>query len=477
MSDFNRRQFLENSMWAAALAAAGSSPLGAAEGPVRRVSPNEMLQAAGVGVKGRGSAHVAELCKLPDVEVVAIVDVDENVIEGVMKTAEKKSGKKPAYYKDIRKMLEDKSIDLVSIATTNHTHSLYSIWSMQAGKHVYVEKPVSHNVFEGRKVVEAARKYKRICQHGTQSRSSRGLKEAMKFLRSGALGKVQIARGLCYKSRGSIGHQPDSQPPAGVDYDLWLGPAPVRPFNRNRFHYNWHWFWDYGNGDIGNQGVHEMDRARWGLGKDTLPTKVAAVGGRLGYEDQGETPNTMVAWMDYGDQQLIFEVRGLRTEKYKDAGIGVIFHCENGYMVNPSYSSATAFDRDGKKIQSFDGGGDHFANFVAAVKSGKPSDLNAEIEEGHLSAALCHLANCSYRVGQKTTLDKANPFPGLEAATESFGRMKEHLAKNGVAANAPVMVGPVLSFDPKTEKFVGNEAANKLLTREYRKPFVVPDQV
>jgi len=403
--------------------------------------------------------------------------VDENVIEGVMKTAEKRGGKRPEFFKDIRKMLENKDIDIVSIATTNHTHSLFSIWAMQAGKHVYVEKPVSHNIFEGRKVVEAARKYKRICQHGTQSRSSPGLKEAMKFLHGGGLGKVQIARGLCYKGRGSIGSHPDSQPPAGVDYDLWLGPAPVRPFNRNRFHYNWHWFWDYGNGDIGNQGVHEMDRARWGLGKNTLPTKVVSVGGRLGYEDQAETPNTMVAWMDYGDQQLIFEVRGLRTEKYKDAGVGVIFHCENGYMVNPSYSAATAFDKDGKKLQGFDGGGSHFGNFVSAIKSGKHTDLNADIEEGHLSAALCHLANCSYRMGEKGTLNKADPFPGIEAAKESYERMKQHLEKNGVKADAPVTVGKLLNFDPKTEKFTGNEAANKLLTREYRKPFVVPEQV
>jgi predicted dehydrogenase len=464
-------------MWAAALAAAASPASALASGPAGRCSPNEMLRAAVVGVKGRGSSHVADLCKLKDVDVVAIVDIDENVVDGVMKTAEKKSGKKPEFYKDIRKMLENKDIDIVSIATTNHTHSLFSIWSMQAGKHVYVEKPVSHNVFEGRKVVEAARKYKRICQHGTQSRSSRGLKEAMKFLHGGGLGKVQIARGLCYKGRGSIGTQADSQAPAGVDYDLWLGPAPVRPFNRNRFHYNWHWFWDYGNGDVGNQGVHEMDRARWGLGKDTLPTKVATVGGRLGYEDMAETPNTMVTWMDYGDQQLIFEVRGLKTDKYKEAGIGVIFHCENGYMVNPSYSAATAFDKDGKKLQSYDGGGDHFGNLVAAIKSGKPSDLNAEIEEGHLSAALCHLANCSYRLGEKKPMDKAEPFPKNEAGTESFERMKKHLADNGVKADAPVQVGPLLTFDPKAEKFTGNEAANKLLTREYRKPFVVPDSV
>jgi predicted dehydrogenase len=376
-------------------------------------------------------------------------------------------------------MLEDKSIDAVSVATTNMTHSLFGIWAMQAGKHVYVEKPCSHNIFEGRKLVEAARKYNKICQHGTQSRSSKGLKEAMAFLHAGKLGKVKIARGLCYKKRGSIGKKPDGTPPPSVDYDLWLGPAPSRAFNPNRFHYNWHWFWDYGNGDLGNQGVHEMDRARWGLGKATLPTRVVALGGRFGYEDDGETPNTLVAWFDYGDAELIFEVRGLETDDYLKGRVASIFHCENGTMVNPSYSGATAFDKDGKKIQDFGGGGDHFRNFVDAVKSGKRTDLNAEIEEGHLSAALCHLGNIPYRLGEMKPMgDK--PFGDIASANETYDRMKAHLAANKVDTAAVKMrLGPMLTFDPKAEKFTGAqaEAANKLVTREYRKPFVVPDAV
>jgi predicted dehydrogenase len=416
---------------------------------------------------------------MKDVQVVALVDVDENVIEPAMKTVERKGvgNKRPQHYKDIRKMLEDKSIDAVTIATTNHTHSLYAIWAMQAGKHVYVEKPVSHNLWEGRKVVEAARKYNKCCQHGTQSRTNKGMRDAIAFLHAGKLGKVTLARGLCYKSRKSIGSFADSEVPAGVDYDLWLGPAPVRPFNKNRYHYNWHWYWDYGNGDIGNQGVHEMDRARWGLNKSELPKKVVAVGGRVGYEDSAETPNTLVTVMDYGDAQFVFEVRGLDTPDYKKAKVGVIFECENGWMVNPNYASATAFDKEGKQIASFGGGGDHYRNWIDAIRSGKSSDLNAEILEGHLSAALCHLPNISVRVGEKKPLDKVDAFAGNAAGEEAFSRMKQHLADNGVKADVAVWSGKSLAIDTAAEKFVGDEAANKLLKREYRAPYVVPDQV
>ena len=474
-----RREVLENSMWATASAAAMAiTPRPLAAAPSKR-GANEVLRIAVVGLRGRGGSHLAEFGAMKDVQVAAIVDIDDNSFEPAIKTVERKGGKKPETYKDIRKMLEDKSIDAVSIATTNHTHSLFSIWAMQAGKHVYVEKPVSHNMFEGRKVVEAARKYNRVCQHGTQSRSNKGMRDAIQYLHEGKLGKLSVVRGFCYKSRKSIGSFPDGAPPAGVDYDLWLGPAPVRPYNKNRFHNNWHWYWDYGNGDIGNQGVHEMDRARWGMNKNELPKKVVSVGGRLGYEDSAETPNTMVSLMDYGDVPFIFEVRGLDTEDYRKTKVGVIFEGENGIMVNPNYASATVFDKDGKQVQSFGGGGDahHFRNFVDACRSGKREDLNAEIEQGHLSSALCHLPNVSYRVGAKGTLDKADPFEGNAAAQEALERMRKHLTGNGVKADAPVTVGRMLSIDGKTEKFVGDEEANKLLTREYRKPFVVPEQV
>jgi predicted dehydrogenase len=477
MSRISRREFLEQSMWTAAVAAASTAvPLNSlAFGP--RAGANETLRVATVGTRGRGMDHLGGLAGMKDVQVVALVDIDENVVEPAIKTVERKGGgKKPEVYQDIRKMLEDKSIDAVTIATTNHTHSLYAIWAMQAGKHVYVEKPVSHNVWEGRKVVEAARKYNRCCQHGTQSRTNKGMRDAIAFLHAGKLGKVNVARGLCYKSRKSIGSFADSEVPAGVNYDLWLGPAPVRPFNKNRFHYNWHWYWDTGNGDIGNQGVHEMDRARWGLNKSGLPAKVLSVGG-VGYVDSAETPNTMVSVMDYGDAQLVFEVRGLDTADYRKAKVGVIYECENGWMVNPNYASATAFDQDGKQIASFGGGGDHYRNWVDAIRAGKPSDLNAEIAEGHLSAALCHLPNISLRTGEQKPLDRVDSFAGNAAGQEAFERMKKHLAENGVKADAAVWAGKSLAFDPAAEKFVGDEAANKLLTREYRAPYVVPDQV
>ena len=478
MSKLSRRELLERSMWSAAAAAAASFRPGAAFASGPSSGPNEALRMAVVGVKGRGMNHVGELAGRKDVQVAAIVDIDENVIAPAMKTIEKKGGNKAQYYKDIRKMLEDKSIDAVSIATTNHTHALFAIWAVQAGKHVYVEKPCSHNVFEGRKLVEASRKYNKIVQHGTQSRSNKGMRDLIAYLHEGKLGKVKLARGLCYKSRKSIGSFPDeAQPPAGVDYDLWLGPAPVRPYNKNRFHYNWHWHWDYGNGDIGNQGVHEMDRARWGLNKSELPKKVLSVGGRVGYVDSAETPNTMVTVMDYGDAQLVFEVRGLETDPLKKVKIGVIFECENGYVLNPNYAGGAAFDKDGKQLQTFGGGGDHFGNWIGAIRSGKNADLNAEILEGHISSAICHLANVSVRLGQKTPIEKVTAFDGHEAGTEAFTRMKEHLAQNKVGGSTELLSGKPLAVDTAAEKIVGDEEANKLLTREYRAPFVVPEQV
>jgi predicted dehydrogenase len=466
-------------MWAAASAAAAASVPAAAFASGPRRSANETLRIATVGTKGRGMDHLGGLAGMKDVDVVALVDIDENVVEPAMKTVERKSvgNKRPQLYKDIRKMLDDKSIDAVTIATTNHTHSLYAIWAMQAGKHVYVEKPVSHNVWEGRKVVEAARKYNKCCQHGTQSRTNKGMRDAIAFLHAGKLGKVNVARGLCYKSRKSIGKFEDSAPPEGVDYDLWLGPAPVRPYNKNRFHYNWHWYWDYGNGDIGNQGVHEMDRARWGLKKSELPKKVVSVGGRVGYEDSAETPNTLVSVMDYGDCQLVFEVRGLDTPEFKKAKVGVIFECENGWMVNPNYASATAFDKEGKQIASFGGGGDHYKNWTDAIRNNNPAELNAEILEGHISAALCHLPNISVRVGEKKPLDTIDVFTGNAAGEEAFSRMKQHLAENMVKPNVAFTAGKALSIDTEKESFVGDEAANKLLKREYRAPWVVPEQV
>jgi predicted dehydrogenase len=410
-----------------------------------------------------------------DVQVAALVDIDENILDPALKIVERNGGKKPEIYKDFRKMLEDKTIDAVSIATCNHTHSLISIYSVMAGKHVYVEKPLSHNVWEGRKLVEAARKFGKCVQHGTQSRSAAGHRKAAAFLNAGKLGKVKISRGLCYKRRASIGKKPDGPVPAGVDYDLWLGPAQERPFNPNKFHYNWHWRWDTGNGDIGNQGVHEFDKARWYLGKTELPSKIISIGGRFGYEDDGETPNTQIALCDYGDSLLIFEVRGLETEEYMGQKIGNIAHAEKGHV-----AGSAAFDAEGKKLTMDvpdDGrAGNHFRNFIDAALANKPEMLNAEVLDGHLSAALGHLANVSYRLGEARGFDKDDPFGAYEDGNEAFKRMKDHLKANGVdLAKTKLQVGRLLTFDPKTEKCVGDEEANKLLTREYRKPFTIPE--
>jgi len=471
MRNLTRRDFLSTSAGALGAAAAlGARPL--------LGSPNDTVRVAVTGVRGRGLEHVKGLLNLKDVEIAAICDVNPNIIDKAMKAVGDKQGKKPDFHQDFRKMLEDKSIDAVTIATCNHTHSLLAIWAMQAGKSVYVEKPVSHNLWEGRKVVEASRKLKKVCQAGTQSRSYRGFQEAIKFLHDGKLGKIKVARGLCYNPRPSIGHRDDEPVPAGIDYDNWLGPAPQRPWNANRFYYNWHWFWDYGNGDLGNQGIHQMDLCRWALQKNELPKKVISIGGRFGYEDDGETANSQITTLEFGEgPQIIFEVRGLETQPYRTAKVGVVFHCENGAMVL-SRSEAAVFDKGGEEIQRFKGDGDHFRNFVDAVKSGKSSDLAADIEQGHLSSAFCHLGNISYRMGGLYAMYKARPFGENEEAADTYDRFKDHMNANGVQPDqTQVTVGRTLTVDPKTETLVGDPEASKLLRREYRKPYVVPEQV
>ncbi len=483
MSLFTRREFIESvSKTAAAMAAASALPAASAM-PLHRAGANERLRIATIGVRGRGLDHLNQWLKMADVEVAAICDIDENVIHGAVDKIEKASGRKPAFFKDLRKLFEDKTIDAVSVATCNHWHTLAGLWAIQAGKHAYVEKPMSHNVWEGRKLVEAARKYGKVVTVGTQCRSMKGMREAMEYLHSGKLGKVKVARAFCYKKRGSIGIEPETQPPKGVDYDLWLGPAPERPFTKNRWHYQWHWMWDTGNGDLGNQGVHQMDIARWGINKQELPRSTSSLGGRFGYKDDGETPNTQIVVSDYGDTQIIFEVRGLPCDKYKvvekDAGllIGDVFECTEGALVIPSYSSGIAYGPKGELLQKFGGGNDdaHFRNFIDAVKNNKPESLNATALDGHLSAALCHLGNISYRVGAPKPLSTENPFGGNGPANETYRRMRDHLKAENISLDTPMTVGPALSVDPKAETIADNAAASKLLTREYRKPFVVPE--
>jgi predicted dehydrogenase len=493
MRSISRRTFLQDSsLFAAALAATGavrgdekaSAP--APDGVKPESGPP--LRVAVVGVHGRGKEHVHGFAGKRGCVVTTICDADSAVIDSAMKYVAKNQAKPAVFEQDIRKVVEDKSIDIISIATPNHWHALAAIWAMENGKDVYVEKPVSHNVREGRKIVETARKYKRICQTGTQCRSSQGLRDAMEFLHRGGLGHIRLARGLCYKLRPSIGKVSGDQPvPKTVNYDLWCGPAPVKPLHRKSLHYDWHWVWDTGNGDLGNQGIHEMDKARWGLGKHDFPRSVIGLGGRFGYVDDGETANTQICVFDYGDSELIFEVRGWPStspypgkESAKGAGknfVGNVFYGSEGVLVCPNYTSAIAYNNAGEVIRRFDAGGDHFGNFIKAVRDRKAEGLNADILEGHLSSALCHLGNISYRLGTKQSFaSKPRLLEGDKEAVETLGRMQEHLKMNHIDA-PDYLLGRKLAIDVSAEAFVGDKQADAMLTREYRKGFEVANVV
>lgn len=485
MDQVTRRRFLEQSLLAATVglgaSLVGEMPAKAMSRSGRPLGANDRIRIALIGVNGRGMDHLKGYVDKPDVDIVAICDVDANALARAQAAVEKKGKPKPEGYEDIRKLLENKDIDAVSIATPNHWHSLAAIWALQAGKDVYVEKPVSHNVTEGRRVVQAAAKYNRICQAGTQSRSHKAMQDAMAYIHGGKIGAVTLARGLCYKPRNSIGKTDGPQPvPAGINYDIWQGPAPEHPLMRKHLHYDWHWQWDYGNGDLGNQGIHQMDIARWALNKPGLPQSVMAVGGRFGYVDDGQTPNTQLAIYDYGDSHLIFEVRGLKTESYMDVKIGNLIYGPDGYVAfTADYGRAAAFDKDHNKVQDFTGGGDHFGNFLSAVRSRKNADLNGPIEEGHISSALCHLGNISYRLGSPQPFNaKTGSFGDDKEGVATFERMTQHLKDDGISlTDTTYFVGPTLKLDVVKERFHNNKEANAMLTRQYRAPFIVPDKV
>jgi predicted dehydrogenase len=488
--DLSRRQFLADSGKAAVgLAAAGTlaSCAGLQTAPAvksRVIGANERINLAAVGVRSQGTALTTGFAKVANVRIKTIVDIDENLYAERVKKLEEIQGTAPSTEYDMRRAFDDKDIDAVIIAAPNHWHALAAIWACQAGKHVYVEKPCSHNIWEGRKMVEAARRYNRIVCVGFQSRSMRTVRQAIKFLHDGGLGEIYMARGLCFKPRDTIGSYPDGPIPDGqsdsirigfgkmppftrdylkaVHYDLWMGCAPKRPFNRNRFHYNWHWQWDYGNGDIGNQGPHQFDIARWGLNKNRHPVKVHAAGGYFAFESDQQTPNTQAAMFEYADGKVLqFEVRGLytngesaiasgqETAEQNDIKIGNLFYGTKGWMSikggswktyfgrknEPGPSSETAEEIYDPMVLTGTGSGAHYENFIGALRSGNKEDLTCDIEVGYMSTALPHLANISYRLGRK------------------------------------------LKFDGCREKFVGDREANRMLTRKYRKPYVVPDKV
>jgi len=492
MSPVSRRKFLKKSAALGALAAAGGAARDeqkrrpAAVQPARRGS-NDTIRVGVAGIHGQGKGHIGAYLNMKNVEVAYLIDPDAGLFAERGKQVEDKLGRRPKCVQDVRKALDDRNLDAISIATPNHWHSLMTIWACQAGKDVYVEKPMSHNLHEGRVVVQAARRYKRIVQHGTQNRSNQGWAKVIAAIKSGKLGKLLVARGLCYKSgggrstRGDIGFAPHKPPPPELDFNLWLGPAPDQPYHENLVHYRWHWFWDFGNGDLGNQGVHQMDVARWGIDGATLPRSVISFGGRLGYLDQAEAASTEVAVMDFGDAQLIFETRGLKSNSYQGVGIGNVFHLEAGTIIEHKF-----FPKDSKEpaplpeVEYHLGpGSGPFGNFIAAVRSRKPSDLNAEALEGHYSSALCHLANISVRLGGKIPFQpRTRAFDDNQDAYDALVRTEQHLADNGVnLEQSGYTLGRRLMVDAGTERIVNDGEGNAMLTRYYREPFVVPDEL
>ncbi len=489
-----RRSFLKSSLFTAAAVSLPARVRAAAEGA------NGDIRIAVIGFHGRGEEHIRSYSKAKGVRIAALCDVDSDVLEkGVAQL--KNKGQDTQGYTDLRKLFENKDIDAVSIATPNHWHSLAAIWAIQAGKDVYVEKPVSHEVWEGRQLVKAADAHQRIVQMGVQSRSGYGLREALVWANEGNLGKVVYARGLCYKRRASIGKVDSEQPiPKTVDYDLWCGPAAKLPLTRKNLHYDWHWVWNTGNGDLGNQGIHQMDIARRFIGEPELSPRVFSVGGRVGYTDDGETPNSLFVFHDYEKAPLIFEVRGLpektgveTMDKYRGASVGVVVQYENGHILCPDYNDATAFDKDGKDLKHFthpkgkeaasitsgEFSENHFENFLDCVRSRNAEKLHAKILDGHISSALCHTGNISYRLGKKASPDELREaVKSNKEAMDSLERLVAHLSANAVDVNVDKLtLGQFLKMDPKTERFIGNADADKLLTREYRTPFVVPEKV
>ena len=418
-------------------------------------SPNERVNVALVGISGerkleramiggRGMTHVANYAEIPNVRISTLCDVDERLFPGVSATIKEKFGAKPKWEVDFHKVLEDKDIDAVSLATPDHWHALHAVWACQAGKDVYVEKPAHHNVSEGKKMIAAARKYNRIVQNGINPRSSKGVKEAVKFIEEGKLGKVYMARGVVFRYRETIGRTPDSPIPDGVHWDTFLGPAPYRPFNLNRYIYNWHWFWDTGTTEFGNNGIYRMDRARWALGIDTHPVKIHCTGGKYGRDDDSEAPNVLTAAYEYENGMIIQnEVRSIPTNPEGMDGKGDCFiYSDEGWMELGTGGFKTYFGRNNEPGPSFSDAdvpekerSNNWKNFIDCVKSRKVEDLDCDIAEGHLSASIGHLGLISYRTGRK------------------------------------------LEFNPEAEKFVNDPEADKLLTREYRKPYTMPDTV
>jgi hypothetical protein len=471
----SRRAFLRTTSFGLAALSAG-----------RLLGANEAIRIAFLGTRLRGSELIRDFQSVAGVRIVAICDADSDVMaEQKAKLAAAQTPVETAT--DFRRIFDRKDIDAVVIATPDHWHALMTVWACQAGKDVYVEKPVSHNIWEGRQMVIAAQKYGRMVQAGTQDRSDIGLQAAAKFLRQGGLGKIKLARVFDNVRRESIGKVDGPQPiPKSVDYGLYQGPAPLEPLRRKNLHYDWHFVWPIGTGDCGNRGIHALDHARWLSGVETVPNRVLTIAGRLGYDDDGQTPNSQITYFDTQPVPMLYELRSLpqakgarQMEAFRGIRTSMIIECEEGYLAG-GRGGAKAWSCDGKVVKAFpgDSGRTHVANFIAAVRSRKREELRADILQGHASTTFCHLASISYLVGRPCPpTDIAAVAKDQPLLAESFDRLVRHLQANEVdLTRTPLTLGPLLTFDAGMERFSGEarEEANTLLRRSYRPPFVLP---
>jgi len=484
MNTVTRREFIKY----ATIGAAGANivlPGMTAQSADRVTGANERFRIAVCGLNGRGNSHAGSYVGMDNVELVYCVDPDRRVAErAAARYGEKAKGYKVKPLADVRKALEDNDLDAISVATPNHWHSLMAIWAAQAGKHSYVEKPASHDIYQGRVAAEAYKKYGVIIQHGTQQRSSGGRANQVKAIRDGKYGRLKISYGYCCKPRGGIGHEKVSAPPEHLDWDLWRGPAAIEEYHGNYVHYDWHWFWATGNGDLNNQGTHQLDVARWALDEDqTNPVRAMAIGGRFLWNDQGETPNTMFAIAQYPNGQYVFfNVRNVNYKGYKREVMNEFYFEDGGWMdakgkyYPPKGKEPEKVDVEPAKIT----GGGTFGSFIAACRAGDQGMINGNMEEAHYSCVTGHVMNISYRLGKKVPFNaKAGRFGDNKKAYEHF--MKLHaIMRDGVGVpenEAEYIVGPWVTFDPKTERFTGDyaTAANALLREPHRKGFEIPD--
>lgn len=498
MNAIPRRNFLKGSMTAGLALGMPRLTLGAGS---QSGSPNDAVNVAVIGlgsttavggVGGRGHQLIGRLREIPGAKIVSLCDADQEHLDRELEAA-RDHGETPSSCRDLREVLDDPGVDAVVIALPNHWHALATVWACQAGKDVYIEKPFSYDLWEGRQMVEAARTYGRMVQVGTQRRSSGFLSRVFDRLHGGELGDIRFAHALVYRPRESLGTvDTPTTPPSTVDYDLWCGPAPNEPLMRKQLHYEWHWFWDTGNGEMGNNGIHVIDAARWALGQDRTPPRAMSIGGRFAFDDCGETANTQVALLDFEPAPLICEIRNVSagrdafsTGKFRDLNGGIVIDCEGGYFAGDSGGGAF-YDRQGKKIEDL-GEGDspgaleqaHLSSFLDAVRSRKAGDLTAQPIEGHRSTACCHLANVSHRLGsQESPRAIREATSGNAELADAFERCRAYLGENGVDLDdTPATLGPWVTFDEEQGRFVGDfaDAANKLSRRAYRKPFEVPD--